>query len=192
MCEKLTSRQIQSKNTYDKIYNIAIKLIQDHGFDNITVSEICESADVSVGSFYNHFKSKHDILNEIFKLADDYFVDVVSHKIGEGTTHDRIINFFNYYAKYTNERGLDFTNQLYMGKNNLFATKGRAMQQVLKRIIEEGQDSGEISIDMTSEEIVIYLFIWIRGVVYDWCLHDGSYDIIDAISKHIKILVQVL
>ena len=192
MDESLTNRQIQSQNTYNKIYDIAINLITENGFDNITVSQICKAADVSVGSFYNHFKSKYYILNEIFKLADDYFLNLVSKNLNKGTTEEKIIKFFYYYAEYNNERGLDFIKQLYAGKNNLFTTKGRPMQLVLKNIIEEGQDSGEISIDMTSDEIVTYLFIWVRGIVYDWCLHDGKYDLIDAVSKHIKILIKIL
>lgn len=192
MNEKLTSRQIQSQNTYDKIYSIAIELIKKNGFDNITVAEICTAADVSIGSFYNHFKSKYDILNEIFKLADDYFFNVVSTKLNDGNAQDKIIMFFYYYAQYNYDRGLDFIKQLYTGKNNLFTTKGRPMQVVLQSIIEDGQDSGEISIDMTAKEIVRYLFVSVRGVVYDWCLHDGKYDLVDTIHTHVNLLIKTL
>lgn len=88
--------------------------------------------------------------------------------------------------------GLDFIQQLYTAKNNLFAIKGRPMQAVLQDIISGGQDSSEISLSMTSEEIVNYLFISIRGVIYDWCLHDGEYDLVYAVDNHIKLLIQTL
>lgn len=192
MDKNLTSRQIQSQNTYDKIYEVAIKLIEKKGFDNVTVAEICETAGVSIGSFYNHFKSKHDILDEVFKLADDYFLDVVAISLKQANSYENIISFFHYYAKYNFDRGLDFIQQLYTAKNNLFAIKGRAMQSVLQDIIETGQNSGEISLSMTSEEIVNYLFISVRGMVYDWCLHDGEYDLVYAIDNHIKLLIQAL
>lgn len=192
MKKKLTKRQIQAQNTHDKIYNIAIELIESKGFENITVAEICEAANVSIGSFYNYFKSKHDILDNIFRLADDYFLNVVSHNLNEGSSHEKIIKFFHYYGDYNLDRGIDFVKQLYTGKNNLFATKGRPMQAVLQKIIEEGQSTGEISIDMTSEEIVKFLFIAIRGVVYDWCLHDGEYDLSSAIDNYVTLLVKLL
>jgi len=190
--KKLTKRQIQAQNTHDKIYNIAIELIESKGFENITVAEICEAANVSIGSFYNYFKSKHDILDNIFRLADDYFLNVVSHNLKEGSSREKIIKFFHYYGDYNLDRGIDFVKQLYTGKNNLFATKGRPMQAVLQGIIEEGQSTGEISIDMTSEEIVRFLFIAIRGVVYDWCLHDGEYDLLSAIDNYVILLVKIL
>lgn len=192
MNEKLTSRQIQSQNTYDKIYNIAIELITKNGFDNITVAEICTAADVSIGSFYNHFKSKYDILNEIFKLADDYFLNIVAPKLNEDNTKDNIIKFFYYYAQYSIDRGLDFVKQLYMGRNNLFTMKGRSMQIVLQKVIENGQNCGEISIDMTAEQIVRYLFISVRGIVYDWALHEGEYDLIDTVNTHVNLLIKIL
>jgi hypothetical protein len=100
--------------------------------------------------------------------------------------------FFHYYGDYNLDRGLDFVKQLYTGKNNLFATKGRPMQAVLQNIIETGQSTGEISIDMTSEEIVRFLFIAVRGIVYDWCLHDGAYDLVCAIDNYVKKLVKIL
>jgi len=190
--KKLTKRQVQAQNTHDKIYNIAIDLIEKKGFENITVAEICKVADVSVGSFYNCFKSKREILDRIFQLADDYFFTVVSDNIHEGTVQDKIIKFFNYYAQYNADRGIDFIKQLYTGKNNLFTTKGRPMQAVLQSIIENGQKTGQVSADMTAEEAVKFLFVAVRGVVYDWCLHDGEYDLTQSIDTYVRRLVRVL
>lgn len=190
--KKLTKRQIQAQETHDKIYAIAINLIEKKGFENITVAEICEAAHVSVGSFYNYFKSKHEILDRIFKLADDYFSTVVSNNLSEGTSQDKIAKFFNYYAEYNIDRGVDFVKQLYTGKNNLFATKGRPMQVVLQSIIEDGKKHGELSTDMTAEEVVKFLFIAVRGIVYDWCLHDGSYDLVQYINNYVHRLIKLL
>lgn len=189
MCNKLTSRQIQAKNTKDKIYNIAIQLIKKEGFDNVTVAEICEKADVSVGSFYNYFKSKYDILNEIFKLADDYFYDEVRNSV-EGNALDKTKAYLEIYAKYNEERGIDFTKQLYSGKNNLFTTKRRPMQLGLDEIIKEGQKNGEINNELDSYEIVDFLFISIRGVIYDWCLFDGEYDLVDRVNTYVELLLK--
>ena len=192
MDKKLTKRQIQAQNTYKKIYDVAIELIEKQGFDNITIAEICKEANVSVGSFYNYFESKHDILNEIFKLADEYFSNTVLTNLGQGTAHNKILKFFNYYGDYNASRGVEFVKQLYTGKNNLFTTRGRPMQNVLKSIIEEGQKSGQISINMTSDEIVRLLFVTVRGIVYDWCLHDGEYDLTESINNYIKIIAPTL
>ncbi|WP_259596222.1 TetR/AcrR family transcriptional regulator [Clostridium botulinum] len=72
--ERLTKRQIQAINTKNKIYNIATNLMQKEGYDNITIQNICEKAEVSVGSFYHYFESKNDILIELYKKADHFFL----------------------------------------------------------------------------------------------------------------------
>jgi len=54
------------------------------------------------------------------------------------------------------------------------------MQNSLEDIISKGQSEGEISENMSVDEIskylfsylFIYLFIAARGIAYDWCLHD--------------------
>jgi len=71
--EKQTNRQAQAQQTKDKVYQVAIELFETKGFENITVDEICKVANVSTGTFYNVFKSKYEILDRIFELADDYF-----------------------------------------------------------------------------------------------------------------------
>ncbi len=192
--KRMTKRQIQAQNTKDNIYRTAVELMEKKGLQNITVEEICKKAGVSVGSFYNCFKSKNDILNEVYKVADDYFLNVVADApdLKEGNTRDKIIRYFHYYADYNICRGIDFVMQLYNVQNTLFIMKGRHMQTILQRIVEAGQKNGEIRTDMTAEEIVRFLFVSVRGVVYDWCLHNGQYDLDDAVVSHVKKLVMVL
>jgi AcrR family transcriptional regulator len=41
------------------------RLIGDRGFDGVAVASITDEADVGVGSFYNYFRSKRDLLDVI-------------------------------------------------------------------------------------------------------------------------------
>jgi AcrR family transcriptional regulator len=186
---ELTKRQIQAQNTRDLIYRTAIELMEQKGFQNIKVEEICKAAGVSVGSFYNCFKSKNDILSEVFRQIDEYFLNNVFDKLNEGTSVERINSYFEIYAVYNVERGIEFVKQLYGVHNNLFITKGRYLQTVLKNIIEAGQENGQITKDMSSDEIVEFLFIAIRGVIYHWCLNDGQFDLVERVSQYSKRLV---
>ena len=90
MQKKPTNRQIQAQQTKDRVYQVAIDLFETKSFENITVDEICTLANVSTGTFYNVFKSKYEILDHIFELADIYFKDTVSLHVLEGHTKDRI------------------------------------------------------------------------------------------------------
>jgi TetR/AcrR family transcriptional regulator, fatty acid metabolism regulator protein len=188
--KELTKRQIQAQNTQDLIYKTAVEMMEQKGFQNLKVDEICKAAGVSIGSFYNCFKSKNDILNEVFRHIDEYFLNTVPDKLKEGNSIDRINKYFEIYAEYNVARGIEFTKQLYGVRNNLFITKGRYLQNLLKNIIESGQEAGEITRDMTSDEIAEFLFIAIRGVVYHWCLYDGQFDLVERISGYTAKLVK--
>jgi AcrR family transcriptional regulator len=187
---ELTKRQIQAQNTQDIIYKTAIEMMEEKGFQNLKVEEICKTAGVSIGSFYNCFKSKNDILNEVFRQIDEYFKNSVIDELKSGSSIDRIKIYFEIYADYNVDRGIEFVKQLYGVRNNLFITKGRYLQAILRDIIEDGQEAGEITRSMTSDEIVEYLFIAIRGVIYHWCLYDGQFDLINEVSVYINRLVK--
>jgi len=59
------------------IRKAAIRIISEEGFHKCTTDKIAEEAGVSVGTIYNYFKDKEDILSYIFKVQhkklDIYF-----------------------------------------------------------------------------------------------------------------------
>lgn len=191
MSHKSSNRKEQAKKTREKIYKTATKLIETKGFDNVTVAEICKKADVSVGSFYNYFESKHDILNEIFKLADNYFYEEVKNNV-RGSSLEKINQYMITYAEYNVKNGVDFTTQLYASKNNLFAIKRRPMQLGLDEIIKEGQKNKEIRNDIDSYKIVDYIYICIRGVIHDWCLSKGKYDLVNRVEIYLNYMLEAI
>ena len=52
------TRLAKSNENKNKIIEVALKLINEKGFDNVSVSEITKEAGVSKGAFYIHFESK--------------------------------------------------------------------------------------------------------------------------------------
>ncbi|NLM53130.1 MAG: TetR/AcrR family transcriptional regulator [Firmicutes bacterium] len=193
MSEKLTKRQLQAQKTRNRVYNTAVRLMQTKGFDNITVEEICAKAGVSIGSFYNRFKSKYDILSAIFNEADEYFQNVVVDKLQEvATAREKVLLFFEHYGSYNTSCGVDFVKHFYHVQNKIFITKGRQMQNILQQIISQGQKNGEIRQDMPVEEIVQYLFIAARGVVFDWCQHDGKYNLSEYLVGYMELMLKAI
>lgn len=189
--KKMNSRKIQANETRTRIYETAVELMQEHGFEKITVEEICKNAGVAVGSFYYHFQSKNDILTEIFHRADEYFVDHKEEIMKEKDAPAQIAGFFRQYAAYTASTDIEFTKHLYNTNNKYFLTTDREMYQLLRSLIENGQKHKTITDAMTADEIVVYLFIAARGLVFDWCLHDGDYSLKDTADKYFARLIPV-
>jgi hypothetical protein len=66
------------------------------------------------------------------------------------------------------------------------------MIELLQDIISKGQLEGEIITEMNAEEITDFLFIHARGVVFNWCLHDGGYDLEERMKNNFKRILPVL
>lgn len=188
---KLTSRQAQAIKTKNKIYHTAYDMMKRKGFDNITIEDISKKAGVSVGAFYHYFKSKNDILFEIYHRADEYFIEHTQGKLAAGHTGDQIVEYLVHYAKFSHQTGLDFSRQLYNTDNKFFIKKDRYMLTALQEIIRQGQAKGEIITEMTPEEITEDLFVAARGVVFDWCLYDGTYDLAERMNIYFMRMVKI-
>lgn len=189
--KKQTKRQLQAIQTKSKIYETAIELMKAKDFQDITIEEICGNAGVSVGAFYHYFSSKNDFLIEMYSRADHYFLEEVNQKLNSAQPIEKIIEFFDVYAKYNDMIGISTMKQLYHANNHLFITKGRGMQKVLEDIIADGQQKGAILEEMSPEAITEYLFIAARGVTYDWCLHDGQFSLMEQMQQYMSRLVKI-
>lgn len=53
-------------NTKEKIFATALNLFAEHGFEATSIRDITKATGLSVASFYNHFKSKNELLQAIY------------------------------------------------------------------------------------------------------------------------------
>jgi AcrR family transcriptional regulator len=51
--------------THRRIYETAMRLFQEHGFDNVSVGQVAAAAGVSAPTFYSHFPSKDHIVMQL-------------------------------------------------------------------------------------------------------------------------------
>jgi AcrR family transcriptional regulator len=178
MAEKLTNRAKQALTTKKRIYQCGIGLMQQHGYENITVEQIAKKSNVSVGTFYHYFQSKFELLVEIYRQGDEFFLEHTPEILKKNMSClEKIKEYFLLYAVLSLRDGIDSVRNLYVPTNRMFITHGRAMQDLLIQIIKAGQESGEITDSLLPDNISEKLFIAARGVIFDWCLHDGKSDL---------------
>ena len=187
-----TKRQLQAAETRNAIYNAAIELMDAEGYENITIAEISEKAGVSVGSFYHHFESKHDILAEIFRKGDEYFLDNVAGQLTATASKDQIVEYFRHYARFCVATTVETTQQLFNPKVKFFVQDDRAMLQVLEGIIQEGIDTGQISSDRDAFSLVRMFFVFARGIVFDWSLQEGDYNLEETMQDYISQMLKTI
>ena len=187
----VSSRKQQALETKTRIYQTALSLMEKKNYQSITIEEISKSAGVSVGAFYHYFKSKNDIFFEIYQEADRYFEEYVAMELKAPPGQPRVIEYFAHYAEYYQRVGFDTVKSLYNPDNKLFIRYDRFMLQLLKQVVNEAQTEQLLTVDLSAQQITEYLLIAARGVVCDWCLHDGLYDLSDMMQQYITRLLPI-
>ena len=60
-------------DTHQRIYDTALELFQEHGFDAVNVGQIARASGVSVPTFYAHYASKEHVIMQL-PSAEDFAV----------------------------------------------------------------------------------------------------------------------
>lgn len=191
--EQKNKRQLQAEQTKIRIFNAAVHLLENRDFTDITIRDIVREADVSIGTFYNYYATKMDVFYETYQIADTYFEETVRPQLTQRHVLDRILFFFDQYATYCSViSGIKMTKLLYNPDNTCFNRHSDVgMISILTVLIQEGLKGGELVSVQQAEEISKFLMIAVRGLVYNWCTYNGSYDLRTELRTFVSNLLQI-
>lgn len=179
MSKPKTSRQLQAEQTKDKLFHAAEALLKEQDFDKLTIRDITARAEVSVGTFYHYYATKLDVFYETYRLADEYFAEVVAPQLTAPSAKENILRFFDHYSFYNDEKtDRKLIYLLFNPANTYFNRESEeGMGSALQAVIAKGLASGEIVSDDSAASIARYFMVCARGLVYNWCTRDYSYDL---------------
>lgn len=167
MAKKETSRTIRARATKKHIFKTSIRLFAENGFDKVTIAEICNTAGVSKGLFYNYFKSKEALFVEHFRIANEKQLRIRQFFTPGETFTERFEVFVKAVTQFNERFFLEATRVAYVyalenpGKTML-ASKERDYHHIIHEILEYGRQRGEIRTDIGLEEMahVIVAHLW--------------------------------
>lgn len=193
--ENLTSRQKQAIETRKTIFDTTVNLINKYDFDKITIRMICKEANVSVGTFYQYFKSKQDIILELYGNIDGILLDVNITSRNDLNSIEKITEIVKIIIDYTITIDIKITKMIYTSymysNDGFFLLENRPIFTIIKLVIIEGQKNNEIIDNMTSGEIAIILMRFFRGIIFDWLIHNGEYQLRETALKEISLYLNL-
>jgi AcrR family transcriptional regulator len=94
-----SANNLRVRRTQKLLREALIELIEERGFDALTVGEIAERAMVSRAAFYRNYHDKYDLVEQIFAEAMQALLNAVSEP---ETVHSPQIwvRFFDHIAEY--------------------------------------------------------------------------------------------
>ena len=193
----MTSRQKQALATKNKIFEVTMRLGMTSGFENLTISDICREASISVGSFYHYFRSIDAVIQEQYSAYDQYIIDMLEVSPLHGSATDRIWQLFSLKYNYVAIRGPQFIVRQYRGQftqldssNSVFFNENRVMHKTLTDILAAGAEQGEFSLDVTPAYLANVLLVFSRGITLDWALRNGGYDLQVVALDYLNIVLK--
>jgi len=168
-------------NLKERIIHESLRLFSLKGFLSTSVNDILEAANTSKGGFYNHFASKEDLFFQVLDEARRIWrernlsgLDEVESPVG------KIIKFLeNFRDRYLKDAEnfpggcvfVTFSVELDDQRPHLCKEVNRGfigLKAMLKRLLDEGKESGELSSDVSTSAITEMLFAGMVGatVIY--------------------------
>lgn len=114
---KPTGRSVFSNkkmNKREQIVDVASRLFSERGFENTPLSLVCETANVSKGLIFHHFKSKNELLREIFSQTTQLIVEINNAPQQDHTPQERILELLESFFTQLKSNKLFFQLNLSM------------------------------------------------------------------------------
>jgi AcrR family transcriptional regulator len=175
----LSRRERKKEETRRRIFECAISLFREKGFEETTVDEITEKADVGRGTFFNYFPRKEAVLaylsEERVALAEENAAALLEDR---SSALEKLLDIYAFAASaYLTDRELSryVFNEWMQRAFQPTQDAGRRWQNLVVAVIEQGQKAGELRDDvqpLVMESLLSSVYI---STLYYWlCCPVGS------------------
>lgn len=162
--------------TKEKIFKTAVTLFLEQGYENTTVQEITEKAEVAKGTFFSHFPTKEAILRYLGEQRVAMIQNHLTHElVSVPAAGEKLLFLFDLLAQANEEdrrvTGLIFNERL---KSHFppdllqKSTSQLQLTQIIEVILKEGQAKGEFSRDFSPASVAGILFGIYFFTLYQW------------------------
>ncbi len=193
---ELSKQQLKSKETKDKIFRAAKKILQEKGYDHLSIKNICEEAGVSNGSFYHHFKTKDDLLSYYIEEQPSINPGLLDLPVSATAAKEAIIEVYLNYVHYCQELGVTFMSNYYTPQNQslnpLIRTERPYPIVTVHDYLKRAIDAHVIELQTDLEDVTTDIRMIVIGNVFEWCLKSGNADFEGNMRRSLSIYLDGL
>lgn len=193
---ELTSRQKRALESRKLLFETALSLILEKGFNQVHIEDIAREAGTSVGLFYKYFKSKDEVVVEHYKKIDDVYLEAYQNLEQSISSTEKLVKVLEAGFKFSEELGKEFLGVLF---TNQFGLKGdihyvmsnqRVINQIVHEIVQEGQGTGEFRTDLDLDTIVSMIFRCYTGSYFEWTLMEERQGLTEEGIKFLQLFIE--
>lgn len=193
---KLTSRDLQARETREKVLRTSMELIAREGYRNVTIQRICKECGVSVGTFYQYFSAKRDIIVLMDREHNEY-LSTACQLDPTKSARQLYLDFVEKYMERIEESGFVLSKSLLLGmlEDNVNDEEAgvQLQREFLGKVLALGRARGEFPPEaMTDEEFFTLFSVAINGILTTWFINPDTVDIRPYGISCLKRLLELL
>lgn len=159
-------------STIESIRNTVDKMVDKVSFENITIRDICSEVGITVGTFYNYFSSKNDLLLDRYKRYMDFFEKYYEENLIEQDEIEALKEIFRVYLNYAKSRVYAMYKQYFQIMINEYErwdkVKPNFLAETIVKIVSRGQEKNIITNRMSADDICSMLLIIVNGIAVQY------------------------
>ncbi|MFP6665489.1 MAG: TetR/AcrR family transcriptional regulator [Deltaproteobacteria bacterium] len=175
----ISRRERRKLELRGRILEAAKELFEERGVTATTVAEIAEHADVATKTFFNHFPTKQNVVEELAHAAIEIFVrELASLRTEAVDLRAWLLRFFDHVADSVTEAGpmhREYITEIVHAISSDADHPGQArqMREVFLEVVRDGVARGEVETRYdieTQSELIIGAFY---SLMFSWTHLDG-------------------
>lgn len=188
----------QKTTTKSRIVSAAWKLFYEQGYDHTTVDQIIRESGTSKGTFYHYFNGKDGLLSSLSYLFDEKYEELLQTIEEEMDSFEKLMylnrELFAMVETQVSKELLAYlySSQLITKGDKHLLDQNRVYYKMLNRIASEGQQRGELTMEMPSCEIAKVYALCERALLYDWCLSGNEYSLKEYGNRLMRMFLERL
>lgn len=185
---------MEKNPTRERIINTAYKLFQKHGYDKVTVNDICKACEITKTTFYYHLKSKDEIISNFYESTTQSLAGRMMDFVSAENHWEQLMICFETLIESSERIGPDLIGQLLM--MNIRHDKGtydfdEDLTRMAVLLINKAQKAGQIRNQSPAEPLyraAAYVFL---GYETTWCIKKKNFHRMDHMRRALENIFDV-
>jgi AcrR family transcriptional regulator len=197
------AKEIQPKDTANRILIQAMRIFLEKGYHGTSIDDITKAAGLTKGALYWHFGSKEDLLKRIVKEFERRFLDglIQAVKDAQGDILDKMEKFFRYnaaFSYYNRELCVSFTTLAaelvgaHHGTEPEFKRVYKKYQKFLSNLILQGKKEKIFKKEIDPDLTALIIIAFHDGILIRWFMNRSEINGEAYVNTFKKIMLEGL
>lgn len=183
-------REEKKRLTRARLVEASLECFSERGFDATTVEEITRRAGVAKGTFFNYFRTKVDVLLQVGAVQEEWMLAEIEHlerrsrmSVAQAVTELMIAAATRFPLTRPLLRAMYQATLQAPEESEAQVRHFAHVGMALIPLCQRGQEAGELTTDLSAEEIAALIMQTYSGALLTWALTDRDESLRELVRR---------